>query len=93
MRDAVRIIRTERPFRIDAWVVLPGQMHAVWTLPETDADYSVRWKDIKTRFTKAVGKTGRRSASMIAKGEAGNWQRRIWEHHARDERDFTAPLR
>ena len=93
LRDAVRIIRTERPFRIDAWVVLPDQMHAVWTLPETDADCSVRWKDIKTRFTKSGGKTGRRSASRIAKREAGIWQRRFWEHHIRDERDFTTPLR
>ncbi len=93
LRAAVRVTMAERPFRIDAWVVLPDHLHAVWTLPESDADFSVRWKDIKTRFTKSVGQTGRRSASKIAKGEAGIWQRRFWEHHIRDERDFTTHLR
>ena len=93
LREAVRITSPECPFRIDAWVVLPNHLHAVWTLPETAAEYSVRWKDIKTRFTKSGGKTGRRSASRIAKGEAGIWQRRFWKHHIRDERDFATPLR
>lgn len=93
LRKAVRATKTEQPFRIDAWVVLPDHLHAVWTLPEGDADYSLRWKEIKTRFTKAVGRTGPRSASKIAKGEAGIWQRRFWERHIRDDRDFTTHLR
>lgn len=93
LREAVRQTMIVRTFRIDAWVVLPDHLHAVWTLPESDADYSVRWKDIKTSFTKSVGLTGRRSASKVAKGEAGIWQRRFWEHHIRDERDFVTHLR
>ncbi|NJM81485.1 MAG: transposase [Tabrizicola sp.] len=93
LRDAVRGTRDKRPFRIDAWVVLPEHMHAVWTLPEGDADFSVRWKEIKTRFTRSVGQTGQRSASKIAKGESGLWQRRFWEHHLRNDRDFAAHLR
>jgi putative transposase len=63
LRAAVRDTRVERPFRIDAWVVLPDHMHAVWTLPEGDADYSVRWSAIKARFTmslRGTGPTGRR---------------------------------
>lgn len=78
LRDAVRLTRAERPFRIDAWVVLPDHLHGVWTLPEGDADYSLRWKEIWTRFTKSVGRVGPRSASKIAKGEAGIWQQRFW---------------
>ena len=93
LRDAVRVTRDKRPFRIDAWVVLPEHMHCIWTLPEGDADYSLRWKEIKARFTKSVGLFGPRSASKFAKGEAGLWQRRFWEHHIRDERDFTTHLR
>jgi putative transposase len=42
LREAVRATRAERPFRIDAWVVLPDHLHAAWTLPEGDADYSTR---------------------------------------------------
>jgi putative transposase len=57
LREAVRLTRVERPFRIDAWVVLPDHMHCVWTLPVGDADYSVRMAAIKARFTRAL--TGR----------------------------------
>ena len=31
LREAVRVTRRERPFHIDAWVVLPNHMHCVWT--------------------------------------------------------------
>ena len=93
LREAVREVRAEQPFTIDAWVVLPDHMHAVWTLPDGDADFSTRWKDIKTRFTKAVGIVGRRSPSKIAKGEAGLWQRRFREHHIRDGPDYDAHVR
>jgi putative transposase len=34
LRAAVRATKAERPFAIDAWVVLPDHMHCVWTLPE-----------------------------------------------------------
>ncbi|GHC62152.1 REP-associated tyrosine transposase [Neogemmobacter tilapiae] len=85
LRRAVAEVRADRPFRIDAWVILPDHMHAVWTLPEGDADYSTRWKDIKARFTKYVGGTYPRSASQQAKGEKGLWQRRFWDHHLRNE--------
>jgi putative transposase len=93
LRAAVRATRAERPFRIDAWVVLPDHLHAIWTPPETDADYSVRWKDIKARCTGSVGQTGRRRASKIAKGEAGIWQWRFWEHHIRSDEEFSAFIR
>ena len=43
LREAVRVTRAERPFRVDAWVVLPDHMHCVWTLPDADADYATRW--------------------------------------------------
>jgi putative transposase len=34
-----------RPFRINAWVVLPDHLHWLCTLPEGDADYPSRWRD------------------------------------------------
>ena len=42
--DALRRTRRERPFHIDAWVVLPEHMHCVITLPEGDDDFSNRIK-------------------------------------------------
>jgi putative transposase len=38
LRWAVRRTRRERPFVIDAWVVLPDHMHCVITLPEARID-------------------------------------------------------
>jgi len=59
LRRAVARTRVERPFQIDAWVVLPDHLHCVWTLPEGDADFSTRWGAIKARFTRAVRDSGR----------------------------------
>ncbi|MDU8927476.1 transposase [Alisedimentitalea sp. MJ-SS2] len=115
LRRAVRKTRAERPFDIGAWVVMPDHLHAVWTMPEGDADFSVRWGAIKARFTRslrdrcrvgfhpthakrmgqAVGwnPTLRRSASKVAKGDAGIWQRRFWEHHIRGPQEFADCVR
>jgi putative transposase len=54
LRDAVRVTRAERPFRVEAWVVLPDHLHAVWTLPDGDRDFGIRWGAIKARFTMAL---------------------------------------
>lgn len=43
LRDAVRATKGQRPFHIDAWVVLPDHLHCVWTLPPGDDDFSNRW--------------------------------------------------
>jgi len=102
LRSAVRQTKAERPFHIDAFVVLPDHLHCVWTLPAGDGDFSVRWGAIKSRFTRAVkagtGAVGcnptlPRSASKVRKGDAGIWQRRFWEHHIRDQADFDAHVR
>ena len=58
LRAAVRQTKTERPFHIEAWVVLPDHVHAVWTLPTGDADSSIRWGAIKARFTMSLRRAG-----------------------------------
>ncbi|MCW8307577.1 transposase [Acidiphilium sp. PA] len=88
LRASVLRARALYPFNIDAWVVLPEHLHAVWTLPDGDADFSVRWALIKRGFSVRLAKGESRSASRIAKGERGVWQRRFWEHTIRDEADF-----
>lgn len=82
-----------RPFATRAVVVLPDHLHAVWTLPEGDSDYSVRWKSIKRDFTVLTGIKCNRSDSKVSKGEAGLWQRRFWERCIRDEAEYAACLR
>ncbi len=71
LRAATRLTQTRHPFTIDAVVVLPDHIHAVWTLPPGDADFSLRWRLIKIDFAKAVPNTERRSAVRIARGERG----------------------
>jgi len=39
LRVAVAATRRDYPFKIDAFVVLPNHLHAVWTLPDGDADF------------------------------------------------------
>ena len=90
IRIAVRQTRAQHPFHIDAWVVLPEHMHCVWTLPEGDADYSKRWKTVKTLFSKSLPRSESLTPARERRGERGIWQRRYWEHTIRDERDFEA---
>jgi putative transposase len=91
VREAFRTVRSERPFSIDAIVVLPDHLHAIWTLPEGDADYSGRWRAIKACFTRQLRVAGVELA-RDERGEYRLWQRRFWEHTIRDERDFRAHM-
>ena len=88
LRTAVREVLREQAFRIDAWVVLPEHLHAVWTLPPDDAAYSERWKQIKGGFTHQLVKAGM-SIRKNHRGEYDLWQGRFWEHTIGDEADFS----
>ncbi|MGH8191269.1 MAG: REP-associated tyrosine transposase [Rhodanobacteraceae bacterium] len=88
LRECVARVKSLHPFRIDAWVVLPEHMHCIWTLPADDADYPMRWRLIKTRFSRRLPANEYRSATRAARGERGIWQRRYWEHMIRDETDM-----
>ena len=88
LRQSVRYIKNSRPLIIDAWVVLPDHLHAVWTLPENDFDYSSRWREIKKRFSQQLPKSEIISDNRQRRGERGIWQRRFWEHSIRSERDY-----
>ena len=89
LRAAFRKTRLHHPFTIDAMVVLPDHLHAVWTMPESDADFAMRWQLIKSTFSRNIPSGERISESRAAKGERGIWQRRYWEHTIRDENDFV----
>ena len=96
MRGAFRTVRSEHPFSIVAIVLLPDHLHTICELPPSDVDYSTRWKQIKTTFTKewlrCRGPATRRSASRRKRGEQGVWQRRFFEHTCRDESDVKRCL-
>lgn len=59
------------PFETVAICVLPDHLHAIWTLPNGDSDYSQRWALIKSRFSRALPKATSLSASKYRKREKG----------------------
>ena len=60
LRQAVRVTRAERPFGIEAWVVLPDHLHAIWRLPAGDTDFAGRWAQIRRRFALSAPRQARR---------------------------------
>src|SRR5438093_1245552 len=79
LREAMRRTRARHPFDIDAFVVLPNHIHAVWTLPPGDTDFSLRWRLLKSYFAKAIPALERLTPAREGRGERGIWQRRFWE--------------
>ena len=91
LREAVRATRSERPFGILAWVVLPDHLHCIWRMPHGDGDFSVRWGAIKSRFTIGLRKAGSRPPTdlpVVAEGRyaglkpglrANKRERAVWQ--------------
>ena len=92
LRLAWMDVKRRFPFSTDAICLLPDHAHCIWTLPEGDANYSLRWGEIKRIFSTAYQKMIRvnepRSLSREKRREAAIWQRRFWEHTLRDEEDL-----
>lgn len=88
----MRECQKEWPFEINAIVLLPEHLHAIWTLPPGDDEYPKRWAWIKKEFTKewlAQGGIEQPvSAQRQERGDRGVWQPRYWEHTLKDEHDF-----
>ena len=88
LRAAFNYAQARHPFEIAAAVVLPDHLHAIWTMPEGDTDYALRWRLIKGAFSRGPPNDEEISASRARKSQRGIWQRRYWEHTLRDEKDF-----
>jgi putative transposase len=80
LRSAFARVKAERPFRIDAMVVLPEHLHLIMTLPDGDSDYSGRLRLIKAIFARRLRDEGIESRNV--------WHSRFWEHTIRDNRDL-----
>lgn len=89
LRECVAAERPRRPFQMNAWVVLPEHSHWLWTLPEGDADYSTRWRRVKTDFSRALPCVEPRTAIRVRNRERAIWQRRFWEHQIRDDEGYA----
>ena len=96
LRKAINKVRAQYPFEIDTWVLLPDHIHSIWTLPEGDANFSLRWQLIKRYVTRECGAYLNRpewlNPSKTKHQESTLWQRRFWEHQIRDERDYQTHI-
>jgi len=92
--QSIRQERDKRPFETLAIVLLPDHLHAMWTLPSGDKDYSLRWQSIKASFTSRwlafEGSEEPVTAGYAAQRRRGVWQARFMEHTIRDEDDLYA---
>src|SRR5260370_30577775 len=88
LRRIYMSIQERYPFETIAICVLTDHLHAVWSLPQDDADFSLRWSLIKGGFSRGLPGDRPRSSSKMARRERGIWQRRYWEHAIRDDADL-----
>lgn len=88
LRQSVAAARRQKPFHVDAWVVLPDHTHAIWTLPPGDRDFSSRWGLIKAGFSRNSGLPH----TSAKRRDSGLWQPRFWEHGIRDAADYDSHM-
>ncbi|MFT4959144.1 MAG: putative transposase [Paracoccaceae bacterium] len=93
LRSVYASVVAQHPVKCHAMVVLPSHIHAVWTLPDGDADFSIRWRKIKSVFSRHCTAAKQASQSHARKGEKGIWQRRFWEHAIRDSADLQSHVK
>ena len=93
LREAIVLVREQWPFTIVATTLLPNHLHAVWSLPAGDDDYSLRWRRIKDEFTSRFLDSGGVEGAADGVTRAPWGTRRsatpILEHMCRDEADLA----
>ena len=92
LRMVINKTQKKYPFIIEAWVLLPEHLHCVWRMPQNDANYSLRWRLIKSGFSRHAKslfhKPEQMTPSQKQRHEVTIWQRRFWEHQISDENDY-----
>jgi putative transposase len=93
LRHSISQTRHERPFTLDAIVLLPDHLHLILTLPDCESDFSTRVGAIKGRFSRRWherrGVELPQSVSRQKHEQRGVWQKRFWEHCVSDEADLN----
>src|ERR1041385_6226607 len=91
LRTAFRKTKADHPFSIEAIVVLPDHLHAIWSLPEGDSDFATRWRpdqvEILTR--PAAGRTDFREPPQ--QGRTRHLAAALLGAHVARRRRFRAP--
>jgi putative transposase len=85
LRTCVAQVKERHPFDIEAMVVLPEHLHALWRLPVDDGDTASRWALLKQSFGKRLEELG---VLAPPAGARRLWQRRFWEHRIENDSDL-----
>jgi putative transposase len=93
LKESLDKVQARHPFELKAYVLLPDHLHCMATLPDGDADYSMRIMKFKRYFTLRAASLlqdclSNRTESKISRREGGVWQRRFCEHCIRDDMDL-----
>jgi putative transposase len=82
LREAIGTLRLTHPFVIEAWVLLPDHMHALWTSEmRISPTVGGHQADGHTALPKTRLNRKRNQSTL--------WQHRFWEHLIRDEAEFN----
>jgi putative transposase len=96
LKQACMVVMQEKPFSIDAAVILPEHIHFLWSLSAGDRDYSYRVGRMKVIFTRALRGSNALptnvSTSRRKHRESNVWQRRFYEHTISNDVDLCQHL-
>jgi putative transposase len=56
LRDAFRYIKQQKPFQMNAVVIMPDHLDCIWTMPPDDGNFSTQWNMLKGRFSRTIEK-------------------------------------
>jgi REP-associated tyrosine transposase len=54
LTTVINNVKKHHLFKLDALVVLPDHLHAIWTLPVDDKNYAKHWMLIKAGFSRQI---------------------------------------
>jgi putative transposase len=87
--DAFRYVLKKHPCNMMAYVIMPEHLHVIWQLPEGDANYSTRWRLIKSYVSRNRNMFEDTTSDMNdSKGRQPFWQNQYWEHTIQSQDDL-----
>lgn len=81
LRHATRKTLNAMAFQIDEIVVMPAVIHTIWTLPKRDADFSKRWRMLKSQFSRGLPAVEVDRPSDFKPYNRGIGQQRFLKYH------------
>ncbi len=54
LRESFKFVIHRFPFQLRSIVILPDHIHCIWLMPSNDGDFAMRWRLIKSHFSKKI---------------------------------------